>query len=248
MKKFLLKISLAAVAAISVNAQVINLDRGWTNVGIVNDTSIGDFNNTHIQYMWQYRNGQWNVFTPNSQTMEQIRHAIEDGGVSYGIMPTMLEAGSAVWILSDQNIRLRVGETAAYTSVTGVVKDALTHELISHFIITMDNNRSSYSFDNNGTFFIPNVSLGDHNLTIHADGFRDLNTSLDLENTNGVNLGQLQLVPNNAVTDINLSGSVVDATTGNPIEGVRLRMFAGYNNTEGTPVVDELLDLSLIHI
>lgn len=242
MKKFFLKISLAAIAAISVNAQVIDLDRGWTNVGIVNDTSINDFNNTHIQYMWQYRNGEWSVYTPNSETMEQIRHAIEEGGVSYAIMPSMLEAGSAVWILSDQNMRLRVGEEAAYTSINGVVKDALTHELIPHFTIILDNNRSSYTFDNNGTFFISNIPLGEHNLTIHSDGYRDLNMSLDIESTSAVNLGQLQLVPNNAVTDINLSGRVVDATTGQAINGVRFRMFTGYNNTEGTPVVDELLD------
>jgi hypothetical protein len=242
MKKLLLKISLAAIAAISVNAQVINLDQGWTNVGIINDTSIADFNDSHIQYMWQYRNGQWNVYSPNNEIMESIRHSIENGAVPYGIMPSMLPSGSAVWILSNESTRLRVGEEAAYTSVNGVVKDALTNELIPNFTLVLDGSNEYRFTDNNGTFNINNIPLGEHTLTVHADGYRDLNMSLDIETTTPLNLGQLQLIPDQAVADINVTGRVMDAVTGNPIEGARLRMYPGYNNQSGEPIVDMVLE------
>jgi len=240
MKKVLAKISLAAVAAISLNAQVINLNQGWNNIGIVNETPLMDFNNSNIRFIWQYSNGQWNVYTPNSELMQQIREDVESGNVPYGIIPSSLPSGSALWIYSDEGTQLRVGEEAVFTSVNGVVKDALTNDLISSFTIILDGSQE-YTFDNNGTFYLNNISLGEHNLTIYADGYRDLTVNLDLENPTPLDLAQLQLVPDTATVDINVSGRVVDATTGQPISGARLRMIPGYNNENGEPVVDVVL-------
>jgi hypothetical protein len=181
MKKTFLKFSVIALLGITASAQVVNLDNGWNNIGIINDTPLSDFNNTHIKYVWQYTHGQWKVYSPDNELMQKIRENIQNGCATYGVMSSILNQGSAVWIYTDENLQIRIGEANVYTSVSGVVKDAVTHALIPNFVVTLDNSRT-YN-ETNGTLSLNNVSLGQHLISIHADGYKDTNVSIDLENS-----------------------------------------------------------------
>jgi len=227
------------ILALSVNAQVINLNEGWNNVGIIADTPITDFNNDNIDYIWQYNNG-WYFYSPNESVMNAVRNDISNGLVNYDVINSTVSEGSALWIHSNANTQIRVGEVSAYTSVFGVVKDSTNHNVINNFEIIIDGDvNETHEFNNtDGTFDLNSIRLGEHTFTFRADGYQELNMSIDLESYNPENLGQIYLVPNSDVVDINLSGRIVDATTGNNINGVRIQMIPGYNNTNGTPVYD----------
>jgi hypothetical protein len=169
-EKTFLKFSVIALLGIAASAQVVNLDNGWNNIGIINDTPLSDFNNTHIKYVWQYTHGQWKVYSPDNELMQKIRENIQNGCATYGVMSSILNQGSAVWIYTDENLQIRIGEANVYTSVSGVVKDAVTHALIPNFVVTLDNYRT-YN-ETNGTLSLNNVSLGQHLISIHADGYK----------------------------------------------------------------------------
>jgi len=240
MKRIFMKVSLAAALAVAgLNAQTINLNEGWNNIGVTSDISAMDLNNSSIQYVWQYNNGQWNVYSPDSSVMDRIQQNIQQGLASYNILNT-ISAGSALWISSTQNTQIRVGGVAAFTSITGVVKDAVNHNLINDFNLTIDGEVRN-GIDNNGTFVLSHVPLGEHNLTITADGYQPFNYNLDLEDVAPQDLGQIQLVPNTSAGDINLTVHIMNAVTGEPIPNVRFRVWPGYNNTNGTPVEDILI-------
>jgi 5-hydroxyisourate hydrolase-like protein (transthyretin family) len=240
MKRIFMKVSLAAALAVAgLNAQTINLNQGWNNIGVMSNMSAMDLNNPSIQYVWQYNNGEWSVYSPDSSVMNRIQQNIQQGLASYNVLNS-ITAGSALWINSTQNTQIRVGEAASFTSITGVVKDAVTYALINDFNLSIDGEPRN-GIDNNGTFVLSHVPLGEHNLTITADGYQPFNYNLSLEDVAPQDLGQIQLVPNTSAGDINVTVHIMDAVTGDPIPNVRFRVWQGYNNTNGTPVKDILI-------
>jgi len=239
--KQLLKISILASALLAgANAQVINLNEGWNNIGITADASIHDFDNENIRVMWQFSDNGWSVYTPNMEMMNAISQDIQNGNVNYELIPSSMRAGSALWVYANTPTTLRVGEQAVFTSIFGVVKDSMTQNVIDDFNISIDGNPAT-GFEENGTFNISSLSLGEHTMVISADGYRDLNMSLDLESAVPQNLGQIYLMPDTAVTNINLNGRVMNALNGEGISGARFRLFNGYNNENGEAVVDTVL-------
>ena len=228
-------LSFAAVLALGLNAQVINLDRGWNNVGIINDTPITDFNNSNIKYVWQYNHGRWDFYSPDASLMEEVREGVQNGNLNLGFINS-IDRGSALWIYSNSDTTIRVGEVASFTTITGVVKDAITNELINNFSLILDDNRE-YNFTN-GEFTLTNIPLGEHNITIVANNYQPLNVNANLDDSTPLNLGQLHLIPLSANHEVNLSIRVLDATTGDSVNSARIEFFRGYNNTEGEPVKD----------
>ena len=239
MKNFIKKLSIVSIMALGVNAQVVNLTQGWNNIGIVGDTPISSFNNNNVQIVWEYDsvNHKWLFYSPLETYMDQVRRWINDG-FDYGFINT-LRAGDAVWVYSSNNTTINIG-AVAYTSMMGFVKDAINNIPINSFTVLVDNQEYNFN-DSNGSFVIPNVTLGDHNVIIRAEGYRDYNLSADIEEPVTYNVGQISLIPQNVNANIEVRGRVLNAVNGQNIENVRMRIFEGANNTNGQPVVDTIL-------
>ena len=226
----------------SLNAQVLNLSQGWNNIGIANETSISEFENSHVSYIWQYSpDTGWEVWSPDTELMNAIQSDINAGRVGYNLIDHIIQPNEALWIYDTQTEVVRIGETGVVSSIHGIVKSATDNTLINDFNISL--NGQVYSFDNNGTFNITNIPLGLHTMIIHADGFQDANYSLDLESEVPQDLGQIYMVSSTASSnDINISGTVINSVTGSGVANARVRFYNGYDNINGTPVADVSTD------
>lgn len=241
MKRFIKTLSVASILALGLNAQTVHLEKGWNNVGLIGATAVNDFNNSSIDYVWKYnaQNGKWYFYSTNEEYNNQVRRWISDGYTNYGLLRT-LNTGDAVWIKSESAININVG-AIAYTNIRGFVKNAVTNNPINHFSVIVDNHEKVFN-DTNGTFDIQNITVAQHSINVSAQGYQPVHINLDVENPTPVDLGQIQLVPQSDSNNSNtreVNGEILNAVTGEKIdEPVRIRLFNGYNNTEGEPVFD----------
>jgi len=242
LSKFL---SIATIVTLGLNAQTIHLERGWNNIGLIGPTSVNDFNisdSNDTIIMWKYNalEKKWYFYSNVEAYNNQIREWNRDG-YNYGFITT-LNAGDAVWIKSDRSIDINVG-AIAYTDIKGFVKNAVTNEPINNFSVIIDGQVKTFT-DTNGTFDIQNITVDSHDINITAPGFESTHIRVNIENPIPVDLGQIQLVPQqNATTNLEVRGEILNAVTGEEVNtSVRLRLFEGYNNTDGTPVLDTIVN------
>jgi len=245
MKKLIKVLSVASIMALGLNAQSVHLERGWNNIGLIGATSVTDFNTADANnslIIWKYnaQENKW-LFYSNVESYEnQVRQWITDGA-NYGLLNT-LNAGDAVWVKSDRAIDINIG-AIAYTNIRGFVKNAVTNEPINNFSVIIDGHEQLFT-DANGTFDIQNVTVAHHDINISAEGYEGTNINVDIDNPVPVDLGQIKLIPQqNAVENIELRGDIVNAVTGEKVDNpVRLRLFQGYNNTDGNATIDTIVN------
>lgn len=240
MKKSLIT-GLSLVASLALNAQTIHLDAGWTNAGLVSETSIMDFNDSRIQYIWQFKNGQWRFFSPNEDIMNAVMTDSQNTGFNIEAISLSLGGGDALWISSTESFDIRVGDATFFGAVKGVVKDAIANSVITQFTYIIDGDEIQYT-SADGEFLIPQLPAGEHSLILRASGYRDFNISVNIDDSNIIDLGQLYMMPESVAADIEVTGTIRDAVSGQNIENVRMILREGYNNTEGTPVVDTIVN------
>ena len=239
MKKLIKSLSIVSILALGLNAQTVHLEAGWNNVGLIGATSATDFNNSDIDYVWKYnaQDGKWYFYSTNEEYNNQVRQWIRDGYSNYGFLTT-LNAGDAVWVKSDRTMNLNVG-AIAYTNVRGFVKNAMTNKPINNFGVIIDNRDEKVFNDTNGTFDIQNITIAHHDINISAEGYQSMHINVDIENPTPVDLGQIKLIPQTASNNVEVKGEILNAVTGNTVdEPVRIRLFNGYDNTQGDPVID----------
>ena len=251
MKKLLIG---SLIAASALFGQTINLSSGWNNVGIAHDNvNIREFNESGIEYIWHYNNNtkNWEFYTFNNELLEAVNRDIDAGRLNISILRTLLNTGDSLWIYTNHNTQVNIIDATGIFTAKGVVKDFTTNEEISDYIIRIYEGNTTQDYEINGSEFSLDLPMGEYIFEIHKDGYQDLNISVVPETIGTLNLGQIYLTPENiAGTSVEVTGRVLDATTGNPINGVRMEFIPGYNNPNGEPVAslvssDGLYDINL---
>ena len=136
----------------------------------------------------------------------------------------------------DTNTNTDTTPTTVSTSIYGTVKDAITANPLTNFTVTVDNVTTKSFSTPTGTFEIDNVSGGTHKLKLSSDGYKDYYVYTNVVDSTPINLNQLYMIPTEYAVDTEITGRILDATTGYPVNGVTMKFYAGYDNTEGDAV------------
>jgi hypothetical protein len=154
---------------------------------------------------------------------------IQDGflPVSTG---SSIELGTAL-NFSPQLFRLDE-DPPADLALTARILDDPTGQAVAGALVTVAQagqpTRSSQS-DSNGNVSVEQIPVGTLAVTIAAQGFRAVQTSVIASAGSGVTLGDIRLVP--APTAVSLSGFVTDSVDGGPIIGVRVEVVGTAHTT-----------------
>ena len=130
---------------------------------------------------------------------------------------------------SAQTIKLT--SSSADCTLTGSVVDALTNNPLPDVSIVATQGEQEVAAtqtDNGGTFSI-SLPAGDNSIRISKDGYTAYTCYETVRDGEIRNIPVIRLVPGNGKGGF--SGQITDAATGKPVEGVTLRLRAGWNNS-----------------
>jgi len=233
MKKMILGLSL--VASTYLSAQTVNLAQGWTNLGVTNDAAVSEIQNSHIKYVWRFTNNNWEIYSPNADTMNSVEADIASGNVSYNIISSPLVTGDALWIYTDAPITLSLGMASLHATVTGIVKDAVNNNLITNAHVSIYSESGTLlpdtatSTDANGTFEFVNIPGGRYTFSFDADNYNELNITSDVT-SEAFNMGQVRMIPVATAMYVSVNGQVINAVDGSGVSDANVSVIPGFNN------------------
>ena len=124
--------------------------------------------------------------------------------------------------------------------LTGTILDAVTNNPLPDVsIVAMQGQQevAAAQTDNAGTFFIA-LPAGDSGIRISKDGYTAYTCYETVQDGETRDMQTIRLVPGDGKGGF--SGKITDAATGNPVEGVTLRLRAGWNNSEVGDIIRTL--------
>lgn len=256
MKRIIAGLSL--VASCALMAQTVQIPQGWTNLGVASDSVLDELRNSNIDLVWRYNNNTWEVFSPDEDMMSLIQNDVNSGNVGYGVISSTISQGDALWIHATESTTLHLGLSSLDANVFGVVKDAITNSLIPDVNVTVYNRSGevvdglTLQTDSNGSFRLEGIPGGIYTVGFSAEDYNDLNISSAVY-TEEFNLGQIRLIPDTSSMILNVQGSLINAVNGSVVEGARVILRPGFNNTESSDtqsdtVTDSSGSFSLMHI
>jgi len=88
MKRKILTLISSFIVSSAIYAQDLDVQNGWQLLGAIEDINISNFDNTCVDYLWKYKNEDWQVYIANNQTYD----------LSNITAMTSLNQGDGFWI------------------------------------------------------------------------------------------------------------------------------------------------------
>ena len=174
-------------------------------------------NRQHVTSL--YYNGYYIIYglPPGSYTIETSK-----GGYN-------TRTSGALTVYPGQSTRFDIGLTPSGTissTMTGIVKNAVTDEPITGASIWVSNNIVVLS-DNEGHYTIPDLPTGTYTLKCSQNGYKERQQN-NLPLNGGIHTWNIDLTPNN-IPMANIEGYVRDGLTGGNLSGIKIRLADGMN-------------------
>lgn len=124
------------------------------------------------------------------------------------------------------------------TTLQGTIYDALTLLPLEGVAVYLESAESESPIevltDENGSFALEGIAVSEYNITIVKDGYLPVDAAYDIQEGCINEFGQLLLIPSDQEgVLVPFNGSVIDALSGETLEGVTIELFDGYYLTDG---------------
>lgn len=232
-----LKISILTTTIL--NAQSYDINKGWQLLGTSYDIELNDFNKSCINTMWSYDMNEksWKAFSPNLNIQNSIENSMFISKLNN------ITKKDGFWINANQDCEVISGEQNNIQNVsifTGAIKNKISNDNatpIADLNITIFNNTYSFSTftDSNGNYYFYNIPYGIYNLIVNSDDYIDVNSTINLNSTN-VSYEQITLIKSDNESlgyTHTFKGNILDAISGDQINGVTVEIYKGLDNTNG---------------
>lgn len=223
---------LQSIKAFELSSLVTETDNAISSIAgkVVLAGSSEPLNNVTITFVTDDNksavSGQFGEFTLSKLPLGRHTLLFSKSGYLSLTKTVSLTSGHTVELAS---IALQPAASGAFFS--GVIYDDYTGEKVQGASIALSGSTINYSIStsNNGEFSLPSLQSGDYQITISAQGYRNLIGQLTLKDGEITRMSQ-GLVSSNIILDdspVDLTGRVIDGETGLVISAAQLELSDG---------------------
>jgi len=194
----------------------------------------------------------WNVSSGNS-TWEEIetfsKTVLLTGNVKFSSEHTYTTSGNYTIGLRlvtpngayvEKFYPIEIEEIKEKGNIQGAVKDAVTMEPLEDVkvsLIDINNNTVAETTTNSdGNYNFNEVPVGNYTIIFSKEGYLPATGTVTVEANSTTIYPTLMQIDTEHGGNGTVQGIVKDATNGNPISGVTIKVFKGINNVSGTPI------------